>query len=119
MNIPPGALLFLAFGFFDIAAGLWAYLRPPEEHGAPKGFKNMGRTWHARGAVCAALPAGAFFILVGLAIIVGDDTLRRLFLYVGGVSMVTAVFFLFRAPLRIRPAWLRQPAPEPESNSQV
>jgi hypothetical protein len=119
MNIPPGALLFLVFGIFDIAAGLWAYLGPPEEHGAPRGYKNMGRTWHARGAICAAIPAGVFFMMLGLATIEEDDTLRRLFLYVGGIALLTALLFLFRAPLRIRPAWLREPPPKPESTPQV
>lgn len=107
MDISPGALLLIAFGIFDIGAGLWAYLGPPEDHGAPRGFKSMGKTWHGRGSVCAALPAGIFFLCLGLAAVVADDTLRRAFVYVAILAVVAATLFLFRAPAAVRPAWLR------------
>jgi hypothetical protein len=107
MNIPPGALIFIVFGIVDIAAGLWAYMGTLEEYGAPKGFRNIARTWHGRGSVCAAIPGGVFFLMLGLATVVEGDTLRRLFIYVGAISLLTALFFLIRAPERVQPAWMR------------
>jgi hypothetical protein len=107
MNIPPGAGLLLLFGLFEISAGLWAYLGPPEENGAPRGFRNIGKTWHGRGSVCAALPAGVFFVSLGLAATVELDTLRRLFVAIAVVAIITALVFLFRAPRSVRPRWLR------------
>jgi len=107
MNIPLGAWLLLFFGLFDISAGLWAYLGPPEEHGAPRGFRDIGKTWHGRGTVCAALPAGVFFLSLGLATIVEVDILRRVFLVAAVIAVITALVFLFRAPRGVRPHWLR------------
>jgi hypothetical protein len=107
MDIPPGAILFIAFGIFDIGGGLWAYLGNLEEHGAPRGFRNIARSWHGRGSVCAAIPAGVFFMMLGLTTVVTDETLRRVFLYVGGVSVLIAVFFLLRAPESVWPGWMR------------
>jgi hypothetical protein len=108
MDIAPGALLLMVFGIFDIAAGLWAYLGPPEDHGAPRGFKNIAKTWHGRGSVCAALPAGVFFLSLGLAAVVADDTLRRAFVYVAVLAVLAALLFLFRAPAAVKPAWLKE-----------
>jgi hypothetical protein len=107
MNIPPGAWLLLLFGLFDISAGVWAYLGPLEEHGAPRGYRNIGKTWHGRGAVCAALPAGVFFLTLGLAAIVEVDLLRRVFLGLAVIGLITALVFLFRAPRSVHPHWLR------------
>ncbi|MFY9615739.1 MAG: hypothetical protein WAT58_10110 [Candidatus Dormiibacterota bacterium] len=107
MTIPPGALIFIVFGIIDIAAGLWAYMGTLEEDGAPKGFKNIHRTWHGRGSVCAAIPGGIFFLMLGLATVVQGDTLRQLFLYLAGLSLLTALFFMVRAPARVQPAWMR------------
>jgi len=107
MNIPPGALIVIVFGIVDIAAGLWAYMGTLEEYGAPRGFRNIARTWHGRGSVCAAIPGGVFFLMLGLSTAVEGDTLRRLFIYLGGVSLLAALFFLVRAPERVQPAWMR------------
>ncbi|MDP9326545.1 MAG: hypothetical protein M3O87_08460 [Candidatus Dormibacteraeota bacterium] len=107
MNIPPGALIFIVFGIIDIAAGLWAYMGTLEAYGAPKGFRNMARSWHGRGSVCAAIPGGLFFLMLGLSTAVEGETLRRLFLYLAGISLLSAVFFLLRAPAGVQPAWMR------------
>ena len=114
MNLQPVALLLIVMGLLEIGAGLWAYLGPLEPYGAPRGFKNMGKTWHGRGSVCAALPAGVFFLFLGLGATVDDDTLRRLLLYVAGISLLLALFFLLRAPAQVRPQWLLEPEPKPE-----
>jgi len=62
----------------------------------------------------AALPAGVFFLFLGLGATVDDDTLRRLLLYVAGISLLLALFFLLRAPAQVRPHWLLEPEPKPE-----
>jgi hypothetical protein len=107
MTLTLGALLFIVFGLLDLGAGLWAYFGPLEADGAPRGFKNMGKTWHGRGSVCASLPAGIFFLCLGLGAAFDNDALRTLFLYFAGVSVIAAIVFLFRSPAWARPAWLR------------
>lgn len=108
MNVSPGAILFILVGIIDLAAGLWAYLGPIEEHGAPRGFKNMSKTWHGRGTVCAALPVGIVFLSLGLASSVDSDGARQLFLYLAFAALLAALFFLLRAPNAIRPHWLKE-----------
>ncbi len=112
MDIPPGAIIFIVLGLVDIAAGLWAYLGTVEEHGAPRGFRNIRRTWHGRGSVCAALPSGVFFVMLGLITVVRSETLRTAFLVLGGLALLTALFFLVRPPVQVWPAWMRAPAPK-------
>src|SRR5437667_2122644 len=111
MNVSPGAILLIVVGLIDLAAGLWAYLGPLEDYGAPRGFKNISKTWHGRGTVCASLPLGVMFLSLGLGAGVDGDGLRQLFLYLAGAALLAALIFLLRAPNAIRPHWLRETPP--------
>jgi hypothetical protein len=110
MTLSLGGVVLVLFGLVDLAAWMWAYFGPVSESGAPRGFGNIDRTWHGRGSVCAALPAGVFFLCLGLGSLVDGDALRTLLFYIAVASLAAAVLFLFRAPQWARPAWMRQPS---------